>query len=99
MEISIPLIALICTGVGGLIALLTFNKNRDKDVRTDATESAVIRTKLDNIYIGVDSIRTDIRVNESRVVELSERVIRVEESTKQAHKRIDDSPKMKEESR
>jgi hypothetical protein len=89
MEINIPLIALLFTAVGGLIALLTFNKNRDKDVRTDATESAVIRTKLDNIYLGVDSIRTDMKDNANKVDGLSERIIRVEESSKQAHKRID----------
>jgi hypothetical protein len=32
-----------------LLGLLTFNRNRDKDVHKDALESAVIRTKLDNI--------------------------------------------------
>lgn len=97
MEISIPLIGLLCAGCGGLIAFFTFNRNRDKDVRSDATENAVIRTKLDNIYIGVDSIRNEMKDSANRVDGLSERVIRVEESSKQAHKRLDDLPKMKEE--
>ncbi|MBS4172140.1 hypothetical protein [Bacillus sp. FJAT-49736] len=80
---------LICTVIGLIIGLFTFNRNRDKDVRSDASESAVIRTKLDNISSGIDSIRIDIKANERRVSELSERVIRVEESAKSAHKRID----------
>lgn len=87
---SVALIALVCTVLGAIIGILTYNRNRDKDVKMDASESAVIRTKLDNINNGVESIRVDIKANERRVSELSERVIRVEESAKQAHKRIDE---------
>lgn len=83
------IVGLICTVIGLIIGLFTFNRNRDKDVRSDASESAVIRTKLDNISSGIDSIRIDIKANERRVSELSERVIRIEESAKSAHKRID----------
>jgi hypothetical protein len=75
--------------LGGLIGFLTFNRSRDKDVRNDASKSAVIETQLSNILTGIDSIRIDIKANETRVTGLTERVIRVEESTKQAHKRID----------
>jgi len=57
--------------------------------KNDASDSAVIRTKLDNINAGVESIRIDIKAQEMRVTGLSERVIRVEESSKQAHKRLD----------
>jgi len=85
----ITLIGLLCTATGVVLGLLTFNRNRDKDMRNDASESAVIRTKLDNISLGVDSIRVDFKTSEKRVTELSERMIRVEESSKQAHKRID----------
>lgn len=90
---SVALIGLFCTLLGALIGFLTFTRNRDRDVRTDASESAVIRTKLDNINSGVESIRIDIKANEMRVSELSERVIRIEESSKSAHKRIDNLEK------
>jgi septal ring factor EnvC (AmiA/AmiB activator) len=82
-------IGFLCLLVGTFIGFLTFNRNRDKDVRSDASESAVIRTKLDAIGQSVDSIRIELRANEQRWNSLSETVIRVEESTKQAHKRID----------
>lgn len=82
-------ISILCTIIGLLIGILTFNRNRDKDVKSDASNSAVIQTKLENIDQGVKSIQIDIKANEKRVSELSERVIRVEESSKQAHKRID----------
>lgn len=88
-QVLIPILLALCAILSLIIGFLTFNRNRDKDVKNDASDSAVIRTKLDNIYQGVDSIRVDIRANEKRVSELSERVIRVEESSKQAHKRID----------
>lgn len=86
MEIQIGIVSAL---IGILITVLTFSRNRDKDVKTDATESAVVRTKLDNINNGVESIRIDIKANEKRVADLNERVIRVEESAKQAHKRMD----------
>lgn len=52
MEVGI---GVVCTVIGVLIGFLSFNHNRDKDVRVDAAESAVIRTKLDNINSGVDA--------------------------------------------
>jgi septal ring factor EnvC (AmiA/AmiB activator) len=85
----ISAVSVLCTVLGFCIAFLTFNRNRDKEVKTDASELAVIKTKLDTISAGVTSIQVDIKTNERRVTELSERLIRVEESSKQAHKRID----------
>jgi hypothetical protein len=86
IQIAIPI---ICVALGAVIGVLTYNRNRDKDVRNDASESAVIRTKLDTISSGIDNIRIDIKANERRLSELTERVIRIDESTKQAHKRLD----------
>ncbi|WP_349730461.1 hypothetical protein [Peribacillus frigoritolerans] len=89
----ITLIGLLCTATGAVLGLLTFNRNKNNDiksnVKSDATESAIIRTKLDNIGQSVDSIRIDFKASDQRWTALSERVIRNEESTKQAHKRID----------
>lgn len=82
-------IGIACAVFGLLIGLLTFKRERDHDVKNDASESAVIKTKLDAISAGIQNIQVDIKANERRVTELSERVIRVEESSKQAHKRID----------
>ncbi|WP_426251383.1 hypothetical protein [Paenibacillus pabuli] len=44
---------------------------------------------MDYIKRGVDDIRLEQRAQAQRVDVLSERVTRVEESAKQAHKRID----------
>lgn len=80
----------IILAIGGfLIGYFTFTRNRDKDIKSGGAESAVVATKLDAIGRGVESIQVDIKANERRVSDLAERVIRVEESTKQAHKRLD----------
>lgn len=87
--VLLTVIGLLCTITGVVIGIFTFSRNRDKDVKTEASRDAVIETKLDNINRGVESIRIDIKANELKVTELSERVIRVEESSKSAHKRLD----------
>ncbi|QGH35123.1 hypothetical protein GI584_14195 [Gracilibacillus salitolerans] len=81
---------------GIFIAYLSYQLNRQKqqtkqqeNIKNDATREAVIETKLDNISNGVDNIRIDLRANERQIGALGERVTRVEESTKQAHKRLD----------
>lgn len=73
-----------------VIGYFTFRKNRDKDIEKDARNSAKISAKLDHISGGVDSMRVDLKSSEHRISEINDRVIRVEESTKQAHKRIDE---------
>ncbi|MCO0600628.1 hypothetical protein NGI46_25145 [Peribacillus butanolivorans] len=82
-------IGVIIAAASVIIGFFTFNRDRDKDVKSDATESAIIRTKLDNIGQSVDSIRIDFKASDQRWTALSETVIRIDESTKQAHKRID----------
>ncbi len=92
MEISLitAVFGAIGTFIGFLITVATFTRNRDKDVKSGAAEQAIVNTKLDNINMGVESLRVDFKVEQQARAELSERVTRVEESAKQAHKRIDD---------
>ena len=48
-----------------------------------------IPTKPDSIGKGVDDIRIDLKANEKQMSRMNEQLIRVDESTKSAHKRID----------
>ena len=80
----------IGTVIGFLITVLTYTRNRDKDVKSKAAEQATINTKLDTINGGVESLRVDFKVEQKERAALSERVTRVEESAKQAHRRIDE---------
>lgn len=88
MEFAI--LGAISTVFGMVITYFTFMRGRDNNVRSDARENAKVSTKLDHISSGVDDIRIDLRSNEKQINHVSERVTRVEESSKQAHKRISD---------
>lgn len=59
------------------------------DVKRSASEGAELKAELGYIRKGVDDIRIDLKANEKQMAALGERVTRVEESSKQAHKRID----------
>ncbi|MBP3038056.1 hypothetical protein J9303_00855 [Bacillaceae bacterium Marseille-Q3522] len=76
-----------------VIAYLTYQLNKSKSLKSDtkesAKDSAELRAELGYIRKGVDDIRIDLKANEKNIAHLSERVTRVEESSKQAHKRID----------
>ncbi|MFU1798704.1 hypothetical protein ACM1RC_33030 [Paenibacillus azoreducens] len=60
-----------------------------EEVAKEAEAGATLQTDVEYIKRGVDDIKVDLRMQGQRVDGLSERVTRVEESTKQAHKRLD----------
>ncbi|MBJ8025932.1 hypothetical protein, partial [Bacillus cereus] len=60
-----------------------------KSIKADGQQSAEVKAELGYIRKGVDDIRIDLKASEKQMVALGERVTRVEESTKQAHKRLD----------
>lgn len=92
MEINLvtAVFGAIGTFIGFIITIATYSRNRDKDVRSGAAEQATINAKLDVINGGVESLRVDFKLEQKERAALSERVTRVEESAKQAHKRIDE---------
>lgn len=66
---------------------------RSRTVRQDVAQQASTDTKLnvDVEYIkrGIDDIRAEQRSQGKEIEKLAERVTRLEESVKQAHKRLD----------
>ena len=88
METAI--IGVVCSIIGVLTTLWTINRNKTEDVKRDTKEDAVLSTKLDYISRGVDDIRLDIKAQDKRIADIGNRLIRVEESTKSAHHRIDE---------
>ncbi|TES56200.1 hypothetical protein E2L07_05815 [Halalkalibacterium halodurans] len=90
MSIEIGLLVAIS---GLVISYLAYQFNRTKSIKTDSSQSASqnaqIKAQLDYIGKGVDEIRIDQKATEKHMVLLNERVTRVEESAKQAHKRLD----------
>ena len=64
-------------------------REEKKSAKEDGAEDAALKADVGYIKRGVDDIRVDLRAQGQRVDGLTERVTRVEESAKQAHKRLD----------
>lgn len=95
MEINLvtAIFGAVGTALGFIISIVTLSRDKNKDLRADAEKQAMINVKLDTINTGVQSLHTDVKSEQKARAALSERVTRVEESTKQAHKRIDEMEK------
>ena len=76
------------------IAVITFFRNGKKDtkddVKEDATQMATVITELKSISNGIEDIKKEITSIKDDVKENRDRTTRVDESCKQAHKRIDE---------
>ena len=68
---------------------IKFSNIKGRDIRADTREEADTRAKLDYIATAVDEIRLDNKARDREITEMREKVIRIEESVKSAHKRID----------
>lgn len=67
------------------------NKRADtSDIEKRATEQATLIAKLDNIAGDVKDIKTEVSTVKRDVQILTERVVLVENSTKSAHRRLDE---------
>ena len=91
MNIDITvLIGISGTIVGAVLGILGYKKKSETDIREDTQKETILSTKLDYISRNVDDIRVDLKAKAERDVKFSERLIKVEESVKSAHHRLDD---------
>jgi uncharacterized membrane protein len=86
---TVGFIALICTLIGAAGTFLTQKRNFKQDTKEETGNFTRVEAKLDYVSKGVDDIRLDMRDHGRQLKDLTERVVRVEESTKSAHHRID----------
>ena len=77
-------------GVGGLVfGIITAVRNKKTDDTKEAKEDGIILTELGYIKSGVDDIKHKQEEQEKQNIDFVRHLTAVEESTKQAHKRID----------
>ncbi|SFC03122.1 hypothetical protein SAMN04488168_101512 [Bacillus sp. 491mf] len=79
--------------VSAAVSYFGYSLNKSKVIKSDGQQSAEMKAELGYIRKGVDDIRIDLKANEKQMQQLGERITRVEESTKQAHKRLDNLEK------
>lgn len=90
MSIEIGVLIAIASA---LIGYFSYSLNRSKEIKSDGQQGAEMKAKLEYISKGVDDIRIDQKASERQMVSFGERITRVEESSKQAHKRLDNLEK------
>ena len=82
-------IGIICSIVGAGIALTGAQRARDKEVREGAKGEAVVLEGLGYVKSGIDDIKRKQEAQDEKYLDIAERMVKVESSTKQAHLRID----------
>lgn len=86
-------IGLICTIMGIIISYVTFYLNQKKEIKKDTKESVErnirLELKLDNIYNNLSEIRLNQKDISKVLNRLNEKVALLEQSLKNAQKRIE----------
>ncbi|MBG9841831.1 MULTISPECIES: hypothetical protein [Bacillus cereus group] len=82
-------LGLLIAALSLAVSYLGYSLHRTKVVKSDGQENAEMKAELGYIRKGVDDIRIDQKASEKQMILFGERITRVEESSKQAHKRID----------
>ena len=82
----LSVVSTVCAIVFGYIA---FVRNRDKDQTDEAKSDATVLTEIGYIKGGIDDIKAEQREQRKNNMEFIERLVAVEASAKQAHKRLD----------
>ena len=65
-------------------------RNKASDDKKEASEMTAVIVKLESIGTGVTEIKLDMKNIRADIQELRERLVVVEQSSKQAHHRIDE---------
>lgn len=91
MTIEVALvISIISVSAAVCFGIANYKRNKSKDDKEDAGQQAKIITKLDAIDKNVEDIKEEFKNLKAKVEEDHDRIIRLEESSKQAHKRLDE---------
>ena len=94
MEVAL-LISGVSVAFGIFAGISNIRRNQKIDDKKNAAEMTTVIVKLENIGIGITEIKSEMSNVKNDIKEDRERIIRVEESAKQAHKRLDSLEKYK----
>ncbi len=81
------IVSSVCAIVFGYLA---FNRNRKKDETDEGKNVGTMLSDLGYIKAGVDEIKSEQKEQRKTNIDIERRLTSVEESAKQAHKRIDE---------
>lgn len=85
----VTLISILAAVAGVVFGVTTFFRNKKKDDSEDGRESGTILTELGYIKSGVDDLKRKQEKSDETIMNFMKDLTAVQESTKQAHKRLD----------
>lgn len=83
------LISGVSVAFGVFAGIINMKRNSKSDDKRDASEMTTVIVKLENIGTGITEIKSEMTNVKNDIKEDRERIVRIEESSKQAHKRLD----------
>ncbi|MCC0649029.1 hypothetical protein KGF50_12210 [Clostridioides sp. ZZV15-6598] len=86
-EISINL---LCAVAGVIISYLAFRNSSNKKIQDEAETTTKLEQQITFLCENVRDIKHDVAKFNASFLDISERVVKVEASTKQTHLRIDE---------
>lgn len=86
--------ALLIAASSICFAFLSYKRNNKKDTVKEIEGRLKLEIKIDQLFIMINSIASDMKDMNKREQRLSERMTKVEESAKSAHHRLDGHLKM-----
>lgn len=84
------LLTILSVASAVVCGFLTARRGARQDTKAEAAQLTTVIIKLENIGVGVSEIKAELSNLKADAKENRERIVRVEESAKQAHKRLDD---------
>jgi len=106
MYLTQSTMTIIIAVASAVIAILTYKRYRDNDKKEEIGQAYsnqtrtgmqldIISTNINNIALDIKDLKADIKTQDGKINGIDTRLVRVEESTKSAHKRIDDAESIK----
>ena len=89
------IISLVVAVAALLFTAASFKRNKFQDNSANATERATMTADIRYIRSSVDDIKLENKAIQRDIIDMRERVVAVEQSTKSAHNRIDEIVKQK----
>lgn len=89
MELMFGIIGAVVGVLGALVGYFSLLRNKKADDVSEGEKDGVVLTELGYIKKGIDGIEKRLEKQENQYVDVVKHLTKVEESAKQAHKRID----------
>ena len=76
--------------IGCVVGLAGWLRNHDTDNEKETSNMTTVIVKLENIRVGISDLKSDLKMTVEDLQGIDRRLTIVEQSAKQAHKRIDE---------